>query len=204
MKLDWRKYALLGAVVIVGVFVVAGSVLWVRAFPSKYPDRMLAIEDAVVGWFEQVTLPLKLVRLAGQTKDETILMPVYGMRVGQVTDTWQSPRGGGERTHEGQDMFASRGTPVLSGTYGYVTRIRISELGGIYVFVAGAGGRRYYYAHLDRVATGLRVGQEVWTDSILGFVGNTGNAITTPPHLHFGVYEGREAVNPIDLLHNRP
>ena len=204
MKLDWRKGSLLIGVVAVGVLVVVGSVLWVRAFPTKYPERMLAIEDAVVGWFERVTLPLKLMRLAGEPVDESILMPVYGMRVGQVTDTWQSPRGGGERTHEGQDMFASRGTPVLSGTHGYVTRIRTSELGGIHEFVAGSGGRRYYYAHLDRVATGLRVGQEVWTDTMLGFVGNTGNAITTPPHLHFGVYEGREAINPFSLLRNRP
>ena len=54
------------------------------------------------------------------------------------------------------------------------------------------------------MATGLRVGQEVWTDTMLGFVGNTGNAITTPPHLHFGVYEGREAINPFSLLRNRP
>ncbi len=103
----------------------------------------------------------------------------------------------------GQDMFAPKGTPVFSAVHGYVRRTGTNELGGNIVFVTGAGGRRYYYAHLDRIAHGLHAGQAVTTDTVLGFVGTTGNAITTPPHLHFGVYEGREAIDPLPLLRDR-
>lgn len=172
-------------------------------FPTNYPEETLALESKVVEWMDRVTLPIKLARLSMQPPDIAIRMPVYGVKVGSVTDTWHGPRDGGARLHEGQDIFAAKNTPVFSGTSGYVRRIGDSSLGGLHVFVTGAGGRRYYYAHLNSVASGLRVGQWVTTDTVLGFVGNTGNAITTPPHLHFGMYEGREAVNPLPLLGER-
>jgi peptidoglycan LD-endopeptidase LytH len=66
--------------------------------------------------------------------------------------------------------------------------------------VMGNGGRVYYYAHLDRYADDLSAGDEVLAGDTLGFVGNTGNARTTPPHLHFGVYTATGAVNPLPLL----
>lgn len=185
---------LLAAVAAVGIFIVR--------FPDNYPDATLRIEKQVTTLIMQVTLPLKLARLSMQKPDAAVLMPVHGTSVARVTDTWHAPRGA-DRQHEGQDIFAPKGTPVFSGTYGYVRRIDNTTLGGNVVFVTGAGGRRYYYAHLDRIATGLAVGQEVTTDTILGFVGNTGNASTTPPHLHFGVYQSRTAINPLPLLADR-
>ena len=72
-----------------------------------------------------------------------------------------------------------------------------------------AGGYRYYYAHLSNYADDLREGQFVTTDTLLGYVGNTGNAVTTPPHLHLGIYTsepGRcdwDAINPLPLLVER-
>ncbi|GEM84966.1 M23 family metallopeptidase [Meiothermus hypogaeus] len=140
--------------------------------------------------------------------DTLLAMPVYGARVRQVANTFGTTRSGW-RTHEGQDIFAPKGTPVYSATSGFVWRIGEGQLGGLYVFVVGPGGRRYYYAHLERYAPGLKEGQKVTTRTLLGYVGNTGNARTTPPHLHFGVYSGRRrtcdyrVIDPLPLLVDR-
>ena len=141
------------------------------------------------------------------TPEAQLLMPVAGVRVAQVADTWGAARGNG-RSHEGQDIFAPRGTPVYAAAPGYVYRIGTGSLGGKYVFIAGAGGIRYYYAHLEDWAD-IEEGMFATTDTVLGFVGNSGNAVTTPPHLHFGVYSGsrrtcdREVFNPLPLLVDR-
>jgi murein DD-endopeptidase MepM/ murein hydrolase activator NlpD len=97
-----------------------------------------------------------------------------------------------------------RGTTVRSATEGYVMRVGESALGGNTVWVAGAGGRSYYYAHLDLFALGLAVGDYVTAESVLGYVGTTGNAAGTAPHLHFGVYAPGGAVDPLPLLTDRP
>lgn len=200
-----------GKLIRIGIWLAAAAVLmyaliygifWVVTFPDRYPDKTLEIERRVTEFFEKITLPIKLAKLSAKEPDSQVLMPVYGEKVSSIANTWQSPRGEG-RVHEGQDIFAPRGTPIFSGTYGYVTRFGNGELGGNFVNIVGAGGRRYYYAHLDRFADGLRVGQWVTPDTIIGFVGNTGNAETTPPHLHFGIYERRQPIDPLPLLVNR-
>ena len=178
------------------------SVIFVINFPKNYPDKTLVIEEKVTSFLNTITLPIKIAKLSNQEPDTSILVPVYGRRVSHIADTWQAPRGDG-RLHEGQDIFASKGTPVFSATKGYVLRITNTELGGNAVYVIGAGGRRYYYAHLDSFPAGLSIGQLVTTDTIIGFVGNTGNAENTPPHLHLGVYERREAIDPLPLLVDR-
>jgi peptidoglycan LD-endopeptidase LytH len=131
-------------------------------------------------------LPVYLSRLP-DTPDEVLLMPVSGVRVAQVADTYAAARDGG-RVHEGQDIFAARGTPVVSATSGLIYEMSDRFRGGRSVMVLGPGQRRYFYSHLDAYAEGLREG--VWVDAgeLLGFVGNDGNAATTPPHLHFGAY----------------
>jgi murein DD-endopeptidase MepM/ murein hydrolase activator NlpD len=75
-----------------------------------------------------------------------------------------------------------------------------NRLGGNTVTVLGAGGRAYYYAHLDAYAHGLAAGQYVSAGTPLGYVGTTGNAAGTPPHLHFGVYTAQGPINPLPLL----
>ncbi len=99
-------------------------------------------------------------------------------------------------------MFARRGTPVRSATRGIVWRIGDNTLGGHCVWVLGSGGRSYYYAHLDHWAEGIYTGEDVEPGTLLGYVGNTGNARTTPPHLHFGVYGPTGAIDPFPLLRN--
>ena len=151
----------------------------------------------------QITLPFKVALLYAKEADRELAVPVAGVRVRQVSDSWHAPRSGG-RQHEGQDIFAPRGTPVLSATEGYVVRVGESALGGNVVFVAGAGGRNYYYAHLDSHAPGLAAGDRVTRQTVLGYVGTTGNAAGTAPHLHFGVYAASGALDPLPLLADRP
>jgi hypothetical protein len=130
-------------------------------------------------------------------------VPVEGLALKQLASTWHAPRSGGRR-HEGADLFAKKGTSVLSAVNGHVWRVGEDRLGGNVVWVLGEGHTLYYYAHLDRFADGLEPGQRVSRGEVLGFVGNTGNARTTPPHLHFGMYRvgwrGIRAVDPVPRL----
>jgi murein DD-endopeptidase MepM/ murein hydrolase activator NlpD len=148
-------------------------------------------------------LSIKVAWLSAREPDRALAMPVDGVRVEQMGDSWHAPRSGG-RPHEGQDIFAPRGTRVRSATEGYVVRVGESPLGGNTVWVTGAGGRSYYYAHLDSFAPGLAVGDYVTADSVLGFVGTTGNAAGGAPHLHFGVYTPGGVLDPLPLLADRP
>lgn len=144
----------------------------------------------------------------GAEVDAALRMPVDGVRVRQVSDTWGAARAGG-RPHEGVDIFAPSGTPIRAAAPGFVYSIESLSLGGNSVTVVGGGGRRYFYTHMSAFAEDLREGQHVTTDTVLGYVGNTGDAATTPPHLHFGVYEGPadtcawRALDPFPLLVDR-
>ncbi|SEN19440.1 Peptidase family M23 [Duganella sp. CF517] len=137
-------------------------------------------------------------RLAAMPKPETLPMPVDGVKVGALRDTWGGARGEGRR-HEGIDIFAERGTPVLSSTEGLVMKVGANRLGGLVVWVVGPGGQRHYYAHLDRHSN-LEAGMRIPAGRVLGYVGTTGNAQGTSPHLHYGVYEMGGAINPYPLL----
>jgi len=145
----------------------------------------------------------RIAKLYTQEPHTKIRMPVEDVATRQITNTWHAPRSGG-RQHEGQDIFAPKGARVLSATNGYVYKIGENNLGGQTVSVISSGGRVYYYAHLDAYAPGLEVGDQVTTKTLLGFVGTTGNAQGTPPHLHFGVYGFEGAINPLPMLTDRP
>lgn len=137
-------------------------------------------------------------RLAAMPKPGLLAMPVDGVQAAALRDTWGSARGA-DRKHEGIDIFAERGTRVLSSTEGIVLKVGTSNLGGRVVWVMGPGGQRHYYAHLDRYAN-VEAGMRIEAGRVLGFVGNTGNAQGTPPHLHYGVYDIGGAINPYPLL----
>lgn len=126
-------------------------------------------------------------------------VPVQGVSMRNVRDTFGAPRPG-DRKHQGVDIFAPRGTPVVSATRGIVARLGENSLGGTVVWVIGPAGDRHYYAHLDTIAD-IRSGQRIDAGAILGTVGNTGNARTTPSHLHYGIYRRMSgAINPFPLL----
>ena len=127
-------------------------------------------------------------------------MPVVGIRPVDIYDSWGAPRDGGKRPHRGIDIFASRGTGVVAVTDGIISYIGDQPKGGHSLWLTTENGTSFYYAHLDRWAPGIYEGMEVESGDLLGFVGNTGNAITTPPHLHFGINHLDEMVNPYPVL----
>lgn len=104
--------------------------------------------------------------------------------------------------HEGTDIFASRGTPIVSPADGVVENLSEgTPIGGNSLRVARPGGGFFYFSHLDGFAPGIGNGSLVRTGDVIGYVGNTGNAAGTPPHLHFEVHpDGGEAVPPLPYL----
>ncbi|HKR11078.1 MAG TPA: M23 family metallopeptidase [Pyrinomonadaceae bacterium] len=164
---------------------------------------LLVITGAGGALADTLVFYARVAKLYTEEPHTKIKMPVADVTKREVADTWGAPRSGGRR-HEGQDIFAPKGTRILSATNGYVYRIGENNLGGQTVSVISSGGRVYYYAHLDAYAPGLEVGDRVSTNTLLGFVGTTGNAQGTPPHLHFGIYSMSGAINPLPLITDRP
>lgn len=125
--------------------------------------------------------------------EAALAFPVPGLSLPAIHSTFGAPRDAGRRSHHGVDIFAPRGTPVVAAADGVVS-VRTSDLGGQVIWLRDRrGGRRLYYAHLNGWA--VADGADVKIGDVIGFVGNTGNARTTPPHLHFGVYERGPAVS---------
>jgi peptidoglycan LD-endopeptidase LytH len=123
--------------------------------------------------------------------------PVQGPN--SFSDTWGAPRSGG-RYHMGVDIMAARGTPVVAVYDGSIYRFSTSSLGGYTIYYQDNSGNIYYYAHLDGYAAGAAAGVPMAAGELLGYVGNTGNAAWTAPHLHWEFHPGGGgAVNPTPL-----
>ncbi|MFD2571100.1 peptidoglycan DD-metalloendopeptidase family protein [Spirosoma soli] len=134
------------------------------------------------------------------TREPALSFPVKGRDSRQISSFFGASRDAGRRRHEGVDIFAPRGTPAVASVDGIVTGIGTNSLGGNVVFISdNERSIRLYYAHLDRwIVTN---GQRVSVGDTVGFVGNTGNARTTGPHLHFGIYGYNEgATDPLPFI----
>jgi peptidoglycan LD-endopeptidase LytH len=129
-----------------------------------------------------------------------LAFPVHGHGMRSIYSVFGDPRDGGRRAHHGVDIFAARGTPVLAAADGRITNVALTPVGGRVIWqIADGSGLELYYAHLDQQH--VRAGQRVRAGDVIGTVGNTGNARTTPPHLHFGVYgHGRSPLDPSPML----
>lgn len=137
------------------------------------------------------------------TSSPVLAFPVLGKTGKSIASFYGANRDGGRRKHEGVDIFAPRGTPVIAATEGRVGRVNLNNLGGKVIWLRDPERNlSLYYAHLDSQM--VSSGQRVKIGDTLGLVGNTGNAITTPPHLHFGIYSaGFGAVDPYPFLHTK-
>jgi peptidoglycan LD-endopeptidase LytH len=124
--------------------------------------------------------------------------PVSGKKA-NVGSVWGVDRDGGKRRHEGIDIFAPKRTPAVAAADGFITGVREGGIGGKTVWLRPEG-KPYtlYYAHLDEQL--VHEGQQVKKGDVIGLVGNTGNAATTPPHLHFGIYTFGGAVDPLPYV----
>lgn len=129
-------------------------------------------------------LPLEQVLVGGMGR-----FPVAG--VAFYSDDWLNPRFNPEfHLHQGVDIFADFGTPIRATDDGRVLRFSDGGAGGVGVWTVGKDGTQYYFAHLQSRAEDIRPGMNVSIGTVLGFVGDTGNAQGGAPHLHFEVHPG--------------
>jgi murein DD-endopeptidase MepM/ murein hydrolase activator NlpD len=116
-------------------------------------------------------------------------LPLAALRSSEVFDTFHQARDGGERKHEAVDLMAPRGTPILAMTKGVIKKLFNSKPGGLTVYQFDDDEKYcYYYAHLDRYADGLEEGEVMERGGLIGFVGSTGNAPESAPHLHLAIF----------------
>jgi murein DD-endopeptidase MepM/ murein hydrolase activator NlpD len=129
--------------------------------------------------------------------------PVWGKKT-NIGSFWGDARDGGKRKHEGIDIFAKKGTPVVAVFDGVIVSKSITPLGGKNLWLQSTRhGVRAYYAHLDEQK--VKAGQLVKKGQVIGTVGNTGNARNTPAHLHFGIYKWfGGAVDPLPYVQHSP
>lgn len=128
-------------------------------------------------------------RISDDAPAPMLIVPVAGVDVAQLRSNWGEARGGGTRGHQGLDVMAPMGTPVIAAADGRVEKLYFSKGGGgITLYQRSADGRwMFYYAHLRGYAPGMAEGQAVQAGETLAYVGDTGNAGTGNPHLHFAV-----------------
>lgn len=186
------------AVVVLAIVCIGAWYYAFTYFDKHKADIVIQLAEVT----ERLALPYKIMQLSALPEPVELVIPIRGVSQSDIEDTFGAPRGN-DRTHEGLDIFADRWTPVFPLAPGYVIRKDTDNLGGNYVSIIGAGGKRYYYAHLDHFAPNVETGDYVTVDNVIGYVGDTGNATSTPYHLHFGVYTAGGAENPYQVLIER-
>ncbi|WP_179349801.1 peptidoglycan DD-metalloendopeptidase family protein [Winogradskyella pacifica] len=179
------------------------SVISKKALHSNEPEaNRLEFDVTRTGKYKIVILPNLTFSSNFGIKlftEPTLAFPVSGKDNKAIQSFWGASRSSGSRSHQGIDIFAKRGTPVVAATNGFISNTGNRGLGGKQVWLRdGLFGQSLYYAHLDRIA--VSEGNRVKTGDTLGFVGNTGNAKTTSPHLHFGIYTSGGAVDPLPFV----
>ncbi|HRH23014.1 MAG TPA: peptidoglycan-binding protein [Candidatus Magasanikbacteria bacterium] len=123
-------------------------------------------------------------------------MPIlFGVGLKDISPNFGDPRAGG-RSHEGEDIMATKGTPIVSPTDAVVLRTGDGPSEGLYVYTANPGGETFVYMHLDRIGEGVDKGDVLEKGDLIGYVGNTGNASGGAAHLHFEIHDNNG--NPTD------
>jgi peptidoglycan LD-endopeptidase LytH len=132
-----------------------------------------------------------------------LVFPVAGRGPDDVVGHFLDIRDGGRRAHHGVDIGAPAGNPVRAVANGVIERVETTPLGGLTIrLIEDRTGHIHYYAHLS--AALVEAGQRVTAGRTIGAVGNTGNARNTPPHLHYGVFDGSDILDPMKILRPEP
>ncbi len=167
-------------------------------------DAALADIDDVDLRIQDLELEVLAFSNGAQSFISGIRFPIGGNYGVPLIDSWGFPRMLGtpdEHWHEGIDIFAPLGSELVATESGTITNVGVGRLGGLKFWLTGDSGTKWYYAHLSDFAEGLAVGQRVQAGDVLGYVGNTGNAVGTPYHLHLQMHPGGgDPANPYPLL----
>ncbi len=164
---------------------------------------------ASLGSERQSSAPRLLPPAEGPVGAGALAIPVAGVAPSALIDSFNDARAGGGRVHGAIDIPAPRDTAVIAAADGRVEKLFESRLGGHTLYQRSADGSAdYYYAHLDAYARGIAEGLVIKRGQTIAFVGSTGDADPSTPHLHFEVHRmapGEHwwqgtAVNPYPLL----
>lgn len=131
---------------------------------------------------------------------DSMYIPVVGVTPSRLKNSYGAPRDGGRRKHRGIDITAPRGTKVVAVADGEISYVGTQAKAGRSVWLVTDAGVSFFYAHLDRWASGLREGQKVRKGQTIGYVGDSGNARRSGPHLHFAIHRNSAAINPYPHL----
>jgi len=169
-----------------------------RPRPTPSPTRSSSDASASpAAPFDPAPMPAPAIIADAAARFPGAVFPVLGAYT--YTNDWLAPRIG--HLHQGIDIFAAKGTPLVAVQDGTVDTLSDYGLGGISLHVTNERGDYFYYAHLSGYAPGVQEGMPVRAGDVIGYVGNTGDAVTTPPHLHFEVHPaGGPAVNAFPYL----
>ncbi|HVE74232.1 MAG TPA: M23 family metallopeptidase [Mycobacteriales bacterium] len=165
-----------------------------RTAPRAVPAKKVAAAVPAKAKATSAKRASRSKRVSGGNFTGRYACPVGGRH--SFVDSWGDRRGRG-RGHQGVDMMARHGTPILAVTSG-VVRTAHSRAGGISLYLHGSDGVEYFYAHNSRNA--VRSGERVRTGEVIAYVGSSGNASGGSPHLHFERHPGRRAVNPYPFV----
>jgi murein DD-endopeptidase MepM/ murein hydrolase activator NlpD len=164
---------------------------------------------AMLGPARQGSTPAPAGPVVGSASVGALTIPVVGVAPDQLVDSFGDARGGGGRIHGAIDIPAPRGTTVIAAGDGRAEKLFESRLGGHTLYERSTDGATlYYYAHLDGYAPGIAEGLVLHRGQPIGFVGSSGDADPSAPHLHFEVHRMApgerwwqgSAVNPYPLL----
>jgi murein DD-endopeptidase MepM/ murein hydrolase activator NlpD len=163
------------------------------AEPERAPAAAGRSADAARAT-EEAPLPTSEPRIGAnpieELRDRRLGLPVEGLDRSALVRSYEDVRSGG-RQHQAIDILAPRNTPVLAVENGVVARLFNSRQGGLTIYQYDPSRRFiYYYAHLERYASGLDEGDAVRRGQVIGYVGTSGNAPPNTPHLHFAIFRG--------------
>ncbi len=180
---------LVSAFVFAPLLAVAQSTTTRGSDSSRYSD-----------WRRQSNESQQKIDALGTVAEQNITMPILFGPVNNLNNYGELRISG--RTHEGEDIMAPKGTPIVSPTAAVVTRVDYGAGEGNAIYTANPGGERFIYYHLDRVAEGIAAGQILARGDLIGYVGNTGDASGGAAHLHFEIRtsSGNTPSNPFPRL----
>lgn len=186
-----------------------------ESVPAQIDEKEFPTPMPVPSLTETVTPTPSVTNEAVQTPAENypadqLMIPVKGVRRDQLQDTYNDARSAG-RVHNAIDIMAAQGTPVVAAADGEIAKFFDSDLGGITIYQYSLDKKLvYYYAHLQRRADRIAEKQFVRRGTIIGYVGDTGNAGAGNFHLHFSISELEQPdrywdgknINPFPVLKN--
>ena len=191
------KVGLIGNLVVLAIVVIGGWLLWSNV--SGGGNSAAASGDPVGTVVRDAGSALARPGIAPRTTADRpggivitpsgLALPVSGIKVNELTDTYTASRGGGARVHNAIDIMAPEGRPVVAAAPGTVEKLFNSVgKGGLTVYVRSADGQwMYYYAHLSAYDARLQEGMRIAPGDPIGLVGHTGDASPDGPHLHFAI-----------------